>query len=323
MNGPRRQAFTLAELMVSISIIGLLAAMVMPTFARMYSTARQTVCAGQLDKIGQAYYGCKASEKLDPNAQALTAAGWTGPLLRWAGNDAGLLICPESDPDEVAGGPMRPEDLATLVVWAHGRNRWTGAMEDTYYNLEPLLPAGIANRTMHWETIERTSSSWTTALEDTWQDNPSDKHYKDLVIRFDFMEMAVRATYVSEGTGSFHYHLTYPNGDIILTGMGEGENGKNFGMSADIRSLHKTSYGLNFQADHIPATKHVILALDYEKALADCAGNDAQDPLEWEEWVAPRHMDRCNVLFADGAVKLMWPGAIDPVTPQGLELWGP
>ncbi len=52
MNKKKRAGFTLIELLVVIAIIGILAAMLFPTFARARENARRTSCASNLKQIG-------------------------------------------------------------------------------------------------------------------------------------------------------------------------------------------------------------------------------------------------------------------------------
>ena len=48
-------AFTLIELLTVIAIIGVLAAIIIPTLSRVRSSARRSVCSGNLRQIGQAF----------------------------------------------------------------------------------------------------------------------------------------------------------------------------------------------------------------------------------------------------------------------------
>ncbi len=322
-----RSGFTLPELMVVISIIALLLAMTLPTFSRVFASVRTTLCANNLEKIGQAVHGWNATAQIDPNLGKISASTWTGLVMRWSSNSQEVLICPEGE-TEAIGGPFTMDELSMLYVYSYGPNRGTGTWEATEYTLgqgmEEGWPVGIENRSMYWQVITKSSHSITLAMEDSWQDNAADRDYKDLIIRFDFSTTKTKVTYVSEGTGAFHYSVHYPNGDTILEGMGEGSNhGKEGSLSAGVKSLHKTSYGMNGLASQIVGPKRVVLVLDYNKSIADCAGPDAEDPLAWEQHIAPRHLGKCNVLLDNGAVEAMYPDEIDPRTTRGLKMWGP
>jgi len=325
-----RRGFTLAELMVTITIIALLAAILIPALSNAFDSVRRTLCLNNLDKIGQAYHTHNAAGRIhgDPNfTNVWGSMGWPGAILKNASESQELLICPESDSAAI-GGALTLEELGMLYVVSYGPDRWTGQWEATEYTLGQGLtegwPVGIANRSMYWEVQNRSNNSITVAMEDSWQDNPASNPYKDLVLRFDFQGDQTRVTYVSQGTGAFHYSLHYPSGEEILVGMGRGENhGQEGKLWATIRSLRETSYGMSSQAYRIEGPKRVVLALDYNKAIADCAGCDARDVDDWAKYIGLRHRGKANVLWEDGAVRNVYEGEIDPRTEEGRRNWGP
>jgi len=55
VNSSRRAAFTLVEMLIVISIIGLLAALLFPVFARVRESARATSCSSNLRQLGLAF----------------------------------------------------------------------------------------------------------------------------------------------------------------------------------------------------------------------------------------------------------------------------
>jgi len=331
MSRRSRQGFTLPELMAVVSIIALLAAMLMPTFSNVFSVARTTLCVNQLEKIGQAYHSHNAMARAnaEPNAMSVWGStGWTGAVLKETGNSQELLICPESDAKTI-GGALRFDELSSLYVVSYGPDRWTGNWEATEYTLGQGMtegwPQGIENRSMFWEVMQKSSNSITLAMEDSWQDNSASRSYKDLIIRFDFAFDETRVTYVSQGTGAFHYSLHYPNGEMIMEGMGQGINhGKEGQMNASVDSLTSSSYGMNSRAAEIRGPKGVVLVLDFNKPIADCAGEDARDVGDrWEEYIARRHRNKVNVLWENGAVQTLYDDLIDPDTDEGRKKWGP
>jgi prepilin-type N-terminal cleavage/methylation domain-containing protein len=314
-----RCGFTLAELLAVISIIALVAAILVPTFSRTFDLARRTICAGKLEKIGQAYHGRRSDEEWTPEGDEMNISGWAGALKPWLGNDDDAFICPETDPCALPGHV----DLSSLLVRSYGPNRYTSIWETTVYTLEPDLPAGRQYRTLWWQVLQRDDQGFRIALEDSWQDTGPNADYNDLVLRFDTVPEGVKATYVSMGTGAFHYALMYPDQSIIMEGMGRGCNGDNYGMSAVIEGRERTSYGMNSVADRFSGPKDVILVLDYNERLARCSLVDDLHWFEWDELIGARHLGKCNVLFATGAVRTMSPETIRPKPMDAARWWGP
>lgn len=78
----KSQAFTLIELLTVIAIIGILAAILIPTISKVKNTANASRCASNLRQIGQQlimYVGDNKGRL--PNLQALTWSGVTDPRI--------------------------------------------------------------------------------------------------------------------------------------------------------------------------------------------------------------------------------------------------
>lgn len=105
---PRRFAFTLVELLVVISIIGILVALLLPAVQAARESARRVTCVAQLRELGQAALTFETSKKRLPGWQELVArngtlytisdganpgtenkaAGWTAILLPYLDQQA-------------------------------------------------------------------------------------------------------------------------------------------------------------------------------------------------------------------------------------------
>ena len=299
MRKGRTGGFTLIELLVVVVILGLLAVVGLPMLSRAKAVARQVACANNLRNIGVACGAHRAREK-----QAIPVSTWTVALTPLV-SDTDVFICPET---ERPGA--QTVDLRSLYVeewqWGYYWGNWY---------LEPDLEAGEKSL-WAWEMLEKDETGFTIGMSDSWNNQ-----YDDLILRFDYLGgNQVKVTYVGRDDGGLTYHLKSPNGEMILEGMGlGGKNAKNYGMSATFGAALAT-YGMNSLTGPTSLGRDVVLVLDYGKTVASCAGPDALDV--WEDWIAPRHLGRCNVLFGDGGVESMHPARIDPHSPGGAR-WIP
>jgi prepilin-type N-terminal cleavage/methylation domain-containing protein/prepilin-type processing-associated H-X9-DG protein len=108
MGKQHRTGFTLIELLTVIAIIGILAALIFPVFARAREAARKASCASNLKQLGAALlmYAQDYDEVLPQFSQSTDYLGWGGYALadgpRWADmifpyvKNAQLFDCPSS-----------------------------------------------------------------------------------------------------------------------------------------------------------------------------------------------------------------------------------
>lgn len=289
--------FTLIELLVVISVVGLLVAMLVPSLFAAKRMALRVQCADHLHLIGGAY----AARKIDEQrgiVEPLTALGWAGKLMPYLGSDGGEITkCPAQTRE---GGDA---SMAGIVVYVWGAF-------DMY-----LRPGPWVLKT------DETGSGYKLRFED-WRSGSSDRDYNDVVLGIDYMATGnVRITVLHSDSAN-HFDLLGPQREVLLYDI-ETQIGRSI-------TTMGVSYGMNNMVHAFRPGGPWVLAMDYAKEVADCAGPDAGD--DWNEWADPatgklrfaRHRNRCNVLFADTAVRSVTPDEIDPDDPAiAQRYWAP
>ncbi len=101
----KKRAFTLVELLVVISIIGMLIALLMPALSRAREAARGTTCQNNLRQFG---IGLAEFASFDPAGRICTGAwdqrrdgclfeyGWVADLLKMGAASPGKMLCPSN-----------------------------------------------------------------------------------------------------------------------------------------------------------------------------------------------------------------------------------
>jgi len=333
-----RKAFTLPELMVVMSIIGLLVVIIVPYMTGITTTARIALCQNNLLRIGQASQtwatdvATQTHGKANPRQlSALASSGWPALVMHYASKDC--LTCPE-------GGPMYegspPEQQLVFR---------TSPTSGTAIPLIGMMEGGS------YKVLKLSNTQWESGIAESARQEPvpyiADGNpneywwgYDDGAVGsgdYDFQDCAIKITKHGDGTASIYVRAEtagHPEiWDPTLTTC--------YAKSEDINVHHNAGapcitfnlsvggashYGMN-DAEIDMSKGGKVQALDYLGATAystDDWTNEKWDRDEDGHVDFLRHRGRVNVLFTGGAVKLLWPDDVDPGDLEvARELWEP
>jgi prepilin-type N-terminal cleavage/methylation domain-containing protein/prepilin-type processing-associated H-X9-DG protein len=113
-----RKAFTLIELLVVVAIIGVLAAILFPVFARARENARRASCLSNLKQFSLAIL----MYSQDYDSQIFAVAGyhwWTEPYMPYINNQQ-ILQCPSATSSTYSWAPAHSYDCNAVVIRHNG-----------------------------------------------------------------------------------------------------------------------------------------------------------------------------------------------------------
>jgi len=328
--------FTLVELIVVIAIIGLLVALLFPSFGQVTVTVNSLLCQNNLNNIGKAY-GLRAADERDGTVSPLAVGGWASALSAYV-EKADLFFCPvgptasNTGPGGLGGGPRR------LIVYSDP------------VGSSPIPGQSLPPGWMQWDDVnvwlegDRGADalvknvvpgvSYELWFEDSWHNNT----WNDLQLRITINpDQSETVTYTGEATGAYHYALCDGDSKAYLMPtdfpthwMGVGGSGQiGFGATIALDApTSNTNYGMNSLAAGdrgcVPGHR-VILAFDYLKTVARGPTDIRKDDWQLLKYEAAdgtilfaRHSGFVNVLWSDGSVDSMDPRDFDPMGPPSL-----
>lgn len=317
----KRNAFTLVELLVVVSIIALLATILSPSLVGACAIARKAVCAANLHHIGEGFatHNTQMQQTGLPTTLFPATSQWPGvPMGSLDSGD--VFICPEAEGEGVGGDV----DYLSAMTYV---NRPRG--------LEiPMSSVGGLGEM--WVGYRRGSDGRGAYMEIGTDDNStvtagylnSDGH--DGVIRvYDEqpggMVTAVLWRYSCGEKNCVLYNgeplfpdgsNTDPSSDTFgWLGPGTSKNG----MEVELASGGCTSYGMNVNASKFQGGKRRVAVLDFDSRIVRPDRSDIQKGLE----DAARHLGTINILYSDDSVGSAGPTEIDPRIPTRESLWLP
>jgi len=345
-------AFSLTELLVVISVFCLLAAMCLPTFARMVAIARRVHCAENLRSVATAYEA-RAAVAASGDLPPLEARGWVTGIAPFLGGNLDTLACPEDEsrrlfvPDVKmfvwgSGGAARSDYFINLTTcypyWLEGPcadvrpppGIWKIAEAHLHtggYYGEAFGLAGLAGGRNNTDVLPIYTPGpdpnvyWYVLETARYGEDlhaGGDLDYDDIVVRVTENRAARRIEIepirIWEGQV---YNLVGPDGTWWPSGTSDPQANRDQSVgSPGTMGPYFFPMGRTSYGMSLYAQ---AIPHGLRKVLAlDYrdqvveVGPDAQIGAGWDNLGAPRHLGKCNVLFGDGSVEAIEPDTIDP-----------
>ena len=332
----RSAGFTLVELLIVLAVLSLLMTLIVPTVRRGAAIARRTSCAKKLGAICEAYHVRVVIDDFGADIPFDVNLSWPILIRSQIGMHPLAFFCVE----DIA--PRNAHSLPRL------ERRWDGRIEEgvplELFDAEPVweempLSALGTGGPGVWKVNEEVYNSLSlqqgvSQIDSLPQYEPGDDpnvfymlindegsaggdaDYEDLILKVESEpDGTVDITCVSLGYTVFTHDFYGPLLEVR-------DVGKAAGALWTFESHGQISYGMTSYANRKGFSTRTVLALDYKQNIVR---PDLDDPAtEWDEFQAPRHLGKCNVVFADGSVEAMAPEEINPADAEVRHLlWEP
>jgi len=281
-----RHGFSLLELLVAIAVIGVMASLLLPAVQSSREAARRNHCANNLRQIGIAYQNVCAKLSRSPSAY-----DWRTTLLPEMENNRQALLCP-NDPRETM---FDVDDYTVYIV----NNQRSIPLEPG-----PWCWIGDSDFCQQFADIEVDNpDAYFVGFEDLRYDTPFD----GIVLIEPLPEGGARCTHVGGHPHAYRHQLLDPEGKVMADPFDKGFTWDVYGV--------ESSYGANSRLHRFQTDAKKIVALEYDKPVANLVGPAAVGTVNYWNDVAPRHGGVLNAVYRDGHVAAISPAAIDPTDP--------
>ena len=282
----RKAGFTIVELVVTITVLTVLACLLIPSVMQSRSAARQNVCLNNMRNIGVAYHSDFAK-----HGRSMSAYDWRLSVLEQMEQNGNMLLCPDDSREF-----LYDVDEYTVYIVNNRRS----------IPLKPGPWCWIGDSTFCQQFAEISvdnPDAYFIGFEDLRYNTPFD----GIVLVEPLNEGGAKLTHVGGHPHAYRHQLKDPNGVVISDPFDKGFTWEVHGTDS--------SYGGNSRMQRFGSDNQKILALEYGKPVANVVGPAAVGVIDYYENVAARHNGRLNILYADGRVESVLPEDIDPTNP--------
>ena len=323
------RGFTLVELLIVLAVVSLLMTVIVPSLTRAAAIARRTHCQANLKHLGEAFLAHRSAMALGTDDQFTIADQWPVHLFPYLDSNERALLCMEDYSPESAF-----ENFQIMRQAIGGAPDWDLGLFTTepvweQYNMWELdeNPPGIWRlNESQYESIVLAESKYIVndlpkyepgkdpdvyyyLVEDLRYGDPNgeswatgDRDYEDIVIR-------VEEHQSGKVTFDMEFGYTMYNFDLITQDETH-TSIKGASRHFEFDGVVRYSYGLNWHADTVLHGQRIVLGLDYDMDVV-YVGTDYTDE-HWDQFKAPRHLGKCNVVYTSGEVMALAPEEIDP-----------
>ena len=325
----RAKAFTLTELLIVLAVLSLLLAIVVPSAQRAAAIARRAQCQANLRHLAEAFQAYRTDLTMGAAKQFTIADQWPRHLSPYLDNNARSLLCLEDRSPEgvfeefqIIRQPIYSQpawDLGlftTTPVWEE-YNMWEleenppgiWRLNESQYNSIALAEGKYVVNDLPKYEPGKDPDVYYYLVEDLRYGDPNgkswatgDRDYEDIVIRVEETQSGKVIFDMQFGATMYNFDLITE--DETFTSI------KGANRHFEFDGLVKYSYGLNWHADTVPHGQRIVLGLDYDRDVIYVGTNYTDE--HWDQFKAPRHLGKCNVVYTSGEVMALTPEEIDP-----------